>query len=141
MITAGCRWCHAEDTGRPEAALRAGLAARGVRGRIYVDNGSAFASKPLLREGASLGIRLAHSTPRRPEGRGRIERFFRTVRDQFLVELDTHHPPADVAELKPIVRGVGRRRPSPPRPFRDRTDAVRPGRRDRGAAAHPGRDP
>lgn len=82
MITAGCRWCHAEDTGRPEAALRAGLAARGVRGRIYVDNGSAFASKPLLREGASLGIRLAHSTPRRPEGRGRIERFFRTVRDQ-----------------------------------------------------------
>src|SRR5699024_2932857 len=25
---------------------------------------------------------------RRPEGRGKIERFFRTVREQFLVELD-----------------------------------------------------
>ena len=28
-----------------------------------------------------------HSTPGRPQGRGKIERFFRTVRDQFLVEL------------------------------------------------------
>ena len=33
-----------------------------------------------------LGIRLIHSRPGRPEGRGKIERFFRTVRDQFLVE-------------------------------------------------------
>lgn len=90
------------------------ITAGGVRARIYVDNGSAFASKPLLREGASLGIRLAHSTPRRPEGRGKIERFFRTVRDQFLVELDTHHPPADLAELNRLfaawVEGVHHRR-------------------------------
>jgi putative transposase len=34
-----------------------------------------------------LGIRLIHSRPGRPEGRGKIERFFRTVRDQFLVEV------------------------------------------------------
>ena len=33
-----------------------------------------------------LGIKLVHSQPGRPEGRGKIERFFRTVRDQFLVE-------------------------------------------------------
>ena len=88
-LLVGYRWCHAEDTVRLEAALRAGLAARGIPGGIYVDNGSAFASKPLLRACASLGIRLTHSTPRRPEGRGKIERFFRTVRDQFLIELDT----------------------------------------------------
>ncbi|HEY8720121.1 Mu transposase C-terminal domain-containing protein [Pengzhenrongella sp.] len=36
---------------------------------------------------ASLGIRLTHSKPRQPAGRGKIERFFRTVREQFLVEL------------------------------------------------------
>lgn len=30
-----------------------------------------------------------HSTPHRPQGRGKIERFFRTVREQFLVELST----------------------------------------------------
>jgi putative transposase len=35
-----------------------------------------------------LGVRLIHSRPGRPEGRGKIERFFRTVREQFLVEVD-----------------------------------------------------
>ncbi len=54
--------------------------------------------RPLLRACASLGIRLTHSTPRRPEGRGKIERFFRTVRDQFLVELAVTTP-ADLADL------------------------------------------
>jgi len=108
-LLVGYRWCHAEDTVRLEAALRAGLAARGIPGGIYVDNGSAFASKPLLRACASLGIRLTHSTPRRPEGRGKIERFFRTVRDQFLIEIDVS-PPADLAEMNRLfaawVEGV-----------------------------------
>ena len=108
-LLVGYRWCHAEDTVRLEAALRAGLAARGIPGGIYVDNGSAFASKPLLRSCASLGIRLTHSTPRRPEGRGKIERFFRTVRDQFLIEIDVS-PPADLAEMNQLfaawVEGV-----------------------------------
>jgi len=103
-LLAGYRWCHAEDTVRLEAALRAGLAARGIPGGIYVDNGSAFASKPLLRACASLGIRLTHSTPRRPEGRGKIERFFRTVRDQFLVEIAVTAP-ADLAELNRLFAG------------------------------------
>jgi putative transposase len=34
-----------------------------------------------------LGVRLTHSTPGRPQGRGKIERLFLTVRDQFLVEI------------------------------------------------------
>lgn len=32
-------------------------------------------------------VHLVYSMPGRPEGRGRIERFFRTVREQFLVEI------------------------------------------------------
>jgi len=68
--------------------LRGGLAARGVPRSIYVDNGSAFVSAPLLRACAVLGIRLVHSTPGRPQGRGKIERFFETVRIQFLVEVE-----------------------------------------------------
>ena len=48
-------------------------------------------SGQLLRACASLGIRMIHSRPGRPEGRGKIERVFRTVLDQFLVEVsDTH---------------------------------------------------
>lgn len=84
----GYRWAHSEDTVRLEAALRHGLAARGVPSSIYVDNGSAFVAAPLLRACAVLGIRLVHSRPGRPQGRGKIERFFRTVRDQFLVEVE-----------------------------------------------------
>jgi len=84
----GYRWGHSEDTVRLEAALRHGLGSRGVPRSIYVDNGSAFVAAPLLRACAVLGIRLVHSRPGRPEGRGKIERFFRTVRDQFLVEID-----------------------------------------------------
>jgi transposase InsO family protein len=38
-------------------------------------------------EHATLGIKLVHSRPGQPEGRGKIERWFRTVRDQFLVEI------------------------------------------------------
>lgn len=83
----GYRWVTAEDTVRAEAALRAGLGSRGVPDAVYLDNGSPFVSAQLLRACASLGIRLIHSRPGRPEGRGKIERVFRTVRDQFLVEV------------------------------------------------------
>ena len=94
----GYRWGHSEDTVRLEAAFRAALASRGVPRRIYLDNGSAMVSRQLLRACAVLGVRLVHSKPGRPEGRGKIERVFRTVRVQFLVEIEAR-PPADLAEL------------------------------------------
>jgi len=83
----GYRWGYAEDTLRLEAALRAGLSARGIPRRVYLDNGSAMVSRQLLRACATLGIVLVHSRPGKPEGRGKIERAFRTVRAQFVVEL------------------------------------------------------
>ena len=94
----GFRWGISEDTVRLEAALRHALGARGVPRSIYVDNGSSYVSAPLLRTCAVLGIRLVHSRPGRPEGRGKIERFFRTVRDQFLIEILVN-PPADLDGL------------------------------------------
>lgn len=83
----GHRWGFAEDTVRLAAALRPALAARGVPRYIYVDNGSAFVDSWLLRACAKLGIKLVHSTPGRPQGRGKIERFFRTVNGEFVVEI------------------------------------------------------
>ena len=94
----GYRWGHSEDTVRLEAALRHGLGSRGIPRSVYVDNGSAFVAAPLLRACAVLGIRLVHSRPGRPEGRGKIERFFRTVRDQFLVEIHARGV-ADLIEM------------------------------------------
>jgi putative transposase len=83
----GHRFGFAEDTVRLAAALRPALGSRGVPDGVYVDNGSAFVDAWLPRACATLGIRLIHSTPGRPQGRGKIERFFRTVREQFLVEI------------------------------------------------------
>lgn len=82
----GHRWTYAEDTLSAESALRRGILSRGLPDTVYLDNGSSFVSKQLLRALAILGVRLVHSRPGRPQGRGKIERFFRTVRDQFLVE-------------------------------------------------------
>ena len=60
-------------------------------------------SGQLLRACAVLGVRLIHSTPGRPEGRGKIERVFRTVRDQVLVEFEDR-PPASLQELNRIFQ-------------------------------------
>lgn len=98
----GYRWARREDTVRLEAALRDGLAARGVPASIYVDNGSAFVDKQLLRACASLGIKLVHSRPGQPAGRGKIERFFRTVREQFLVEIGSGRELADLVRLNTL---------------------------------------
>jgi putative transposase len=92
-LVVGHRFGYAEDTVRLAAALRPALGSRGVPDRLYVDNGSSFVDSWLLRACAVLGIKLTHSTPGRPEGRGKIERFFKTVREQFLVEITGEHEP------------------------------------------------
>jgi putative transposase len=86
-LAVGYRFGYAEDTVRLATALKPALAARGVPGSVYVDNGSAFVDAWLLRACAKLGVSLVHSTPGRPQGRGKIERWFRSVREQFLVEV------------------------------------------------------
>lgn len=87
-LLVGWRWGTGEDVFRLEAALRAGLMARGVPEAVLVDRGSAFVSSQLLRACAVLGVKLIHASPRAATTKGKIERFFRTVRDQFLVEID-----------------------------------------------------
>ena len=111
------RFGFSEDTVRLAAALRPALASRGVPESVYVDNGSAFVDSWLLRACASLGIRLIHSAPGRPQGRGKIERFFRTVRDQFLVEITERGSRGDhrAGRAEPAVRRLGRDRLPPSR--------------------------
>ena len=70
----GYRWTHSEDTVRLEAALRHGLASRGVPEAILVDRGSAYVSPELARSCAVLGIRLAHARPRSPPLTGQPDR-------------------------------------------------------------------
>jgi putative transposase len=81
------RWAFAEDSVRLSAVLRPALQTHGIPRNCYVDNGSAFVDASLARVCAKLGIRLVHSQPYRPQGRGKIERFFNTVNSQFLSEI------------------------------------------------------
>src|SRR5215469_9038410 len=68
--------------------LRQAIAARGIPTRLYMDNGKIYRSPQLARIAASIGILIVHTPPYQPEGRGKIERFFRSVREQFLNNLD-----------------------------------------------------
>ncbi len=99
----GAGFAHAESTVRLEGVLRAAFQSRGLCDRLYVDNGAPYASRQLARVCAALGIRLTHSTPGRPQGRGKIERFFRTLRQEVLVELDTH-PQLGLTELERVLQ-------------------------------------
>ncbi len=100
-MLAAYRWTFAEDTVRLSGALRGAVAARGVPGAVLVDRGSAFVDVQFHRACAVLGVRLIHAKPRSPATKGKIERFFRTARSQFLVEVELRGV-ADLAELNTL---------------------------------------
>lgn len=106
----GWRWGQSEDTVRLEAALRRGLEVHGTPDRVFVDNGSGFRSAAFHRTLAVLKIAIVHSRPGYAPSRGKVERFFRTVRSQFLVELEARGGASDLAELNELfgawVEGV-----------------------------------
>lgn len=65
-------------------AFEKALAKRGIPRKLYVDNGAAYRSRKLEFTCASLAIALIHARPYKPQGKGKIERFFRTARAHFL---------------------------------------------------------
>ena len=71
--------------------LRQAVAARGAAIRLYMDNAKIYRSPQLARIAASIGMLIVHTPPYQPEGRGKIERFFRSCREQFLNNLDRQH--------------------------------------------------
>lgn len=65
-------------------AFAGAMLCRGLPRKLYVDNGSAFRSRQLEYTAAALGIALVHARPYQPQGKGKIERFFKNVRTSFL---------------------------------------------------------
>lgn len=70
-------------------AFEKAIVKRGLPRKLYVDNGPAYRSHKLEFTCASLAIALIHARPYKPQGKGKIERFFRTVRNDFLPVADT----------------------------------------------------
>jgi putative transposase len=65
----------------------------GIPDVFYTDHGSDFTSRHLEQVAADLPMTLVFSTPGVPRGRGKIERFFRTVTQLFLSALPGYTPP------------------------------------------------
>ena len=70
-------------------AFEQALLKRGLPKKLYVDNGAAFRSHKLEFTCATLSIALIHARPYKPQGKGKVERFFKTIRSQFLPVADT----------------------------------------------------
>lgn len=75
-----------EKLPRLEDSLKKAILRHGVPEQFYCDNGAVFSSQHLERVCGKCGIRLSHSRPFRPSGRGKIERFFRFVDTSFKPE-------------------------------------------------------
>jgi putative transposase len=82
------RWVPDQNTRAGQEVLRAAIQRRGLPEQLHVDNGAPYANAALERSCAVLGIRLIHSRPYRPQGRGKQERLGRYIRERFLLEAE-----------------------------------------------------
>jgi len=87
-LVAHSAFCLGETALDVEGVLKQALLRRGVPTRIIVDNGAAYRANTLQGICARLGIHLIFCRPYAPEGKGKLERWHRTLRDQFLSEID-----------------------------------------------------
>ena len=80
-------FAFSENTATFLPVFKQALIRRGLPQRLYVDNGANYRSHHLSLVCAKLGIALIHAKPFQPQGKGKIERFFRTCRAQLIAQL------------------------------------------------------
>lgn len=81
-------FCLGETALDVEGVLKQALLKRGRPIKLVVDNGAAYRAGTMQALCARLGIHIVYCRPYQPSGKGKIERWHRTVRDQFISELD-----------------------------------------------------
>jgi putative transposase len=95
-----CAFCLSENTQAFLPVFKQALLRRGIPQRLYVDNGANYRSHQLALVCARLGVALIHARPYQPQGKGKQERWFRTVRAQLLPNLSD----TDTASLDNLNR-------------------------------------
>ena len=80
-------FAFAENTRSFLPVFKQALLRRGIPERLYVDNGANYRSHQFAVICAKLGVALIHARPFQPQGKGKIERFFRTCRAQLMTRL------------------------------------------------------
>lgn len=68
--------------------LKEAVVRRGIPTLLYTDNGKIYRSDQLAIICAGLGCSLIHAKPFTPTSKGKIERYFNTVRSRFLSRID-----------------------------------------------------
>lgn len=91
-------FCPGETALDIEGVLKQAVLKRGLPVKLVVDNGPAYRARTLQGICARLGIHLIYCRPYAPEGKGKLERWHRTLRNQFLSELDSTRI-GDLADL------------------------------------------
>lgn len=81
-------FCLSETALDIEGVLKQAILKRGLPNKLLIDNGPAYRAQSLQTICAFLDIRLIYCKPYEPEAKGKLERFHRTFREQFLGELD-----------------------------------------------------
>jgi putative transposase len=81
-------FCLGETALEIEGALKQALLKRGLPRKLVIDNGSAYRAVSLQGICARLAIPLVYCRPYAPQGKAKLERWHRTVRGQFLTEVD-----------------------------------------------------
>jgi len=76
-----------ESLPRLERVLKVAILRRGLPQAIYVDNGQVYSANQFAAACATLGIQRIQTAPYSPESKGKQERFFETVRLQFMPEV------------------------------------------------------
>lgn len=84
----GKGWFFNENIYAFMTVLKEAIMLLGLSSLLYCDNGAVFVNNLLKLACARLGIGLIHSKPYDPRGRGKQERFYRTVRDKFIPFID-----------------------------------------------------
>ncbi len=128
------RFFARENARACQELLRRAITRRGVPDVLYCDNGAPFANAWLARTCAVLGVRLVHSKPYSPQGRGKQERLNRWIREAFLAEA-CHHGIESLDALNDLFAAQSAQGCRPARPRRDRPGADRPVHRGRAAPA------
>jgi transposase InsO family protein len=95
-----CAFAMSENTAAFLPVFKQALLRRGLPQRLYVDNGANYRSRQLALVCARLGVALIHARPHQPQGKGKQERFFRTLRSQLLANLSA----ADTDSLQALNR-------------------------------------
>jgi transposase InsO family protein len=100
LVTQGAFY-PAEDLQSRLDGLRKALLKRGLPARLYCDNALIYTSRQFSRIVAELGIHHISARPYAPAGKGKIERFWRTVDCSFLPELKAR-PAKTLEELNAL---------------------------------------